>query len=165
MLVLPLIIPPIFIFGVWVGNMLARKMPFFAQFSRFVAVGFLNTAIDFGTLNILSNVSHVTSGLIIGVVNVPGFLLAVVNSYVWNKMWVFKNQDKKGFFHNFPSFLAVTVIGLVINSGIIVFTTTYVTPTVSNASVWLNIAKAGATVVSLVWNFLGYKFIAFKKGA
>lgn len=167
LLALPLILPPFFALGVWIGKILGKKIAFLPQFSRFVAIGFLNTAIDFGVLNLLSSASGVTSGLIVGGINIPGFLIAVTNSYVWNKLWVFRNTDgttKEGFFHDLPKFLAVTVLGVALNSGIVVLATTYINPiATSNASVWLNLAKAAATLLTLVWNFLGYKFVVFKK--
>lgn len=163
LLVLPLVVPVLFIFGVWLGRALGKisKLFFVPQFSRFVAVGFLNTAIDFGMLNILSRTSGVHSGLFLGSINIPGFVLAVGNSYIWNKIWVFHDRDKENFLKDFPKFLAVTLVGLIINSGLIIFITAY-TPA-ANTGLWLNIAKASATVVTLVWNFLGFKLIVFNR--
>ncbi len=158
---LPLAVPILFAFGLWWGKFLSRWFAFFAQFAKFAAVGFLNTAIDFGVLNILSLATGVTKGFILGGVNVPGFTLAVVNSYFWNKYWVFKGRESVA--SELPKFLAVTFIGLLINSGLIVLITTYVTPLLGfQASVWLNLAKVFATTVSLMWNFAGYKFLVFK---
>lgn len=151
--------------GVWLGNFLSRKIQIFAQLAKFAAVGFLSTAIDFGVLNLLSMSSGITEGFKIGGVNVPGFAVAVFNGYLWNQLWVFKARGEgESLFHDFPKFLAVTIIGLLINSGIIVVITTYVVPSFgAGKEQWLNLAKAGATAVSLVWNFAGYKLIVFRK--
>jgi putative flippase GtrA len=163
LLVLPLLVPPLWVFGVWLGGFLGRWLPFMAQLGKFAAVGFLNAAIDFGTLNLLSAATNITKGLVIGGVNIPGFALAVMNSYFWNKFWVFKDRDDKGVFGDFPTFLAVTVVGLIINSGAVVVITTYISPFFGiNDSAWLNFAKAVAAVVSLGWNFIGYKFFVFR---
>ncbi|QQG45162.1 MAG: GtrA family protein [Candidatus Sungiibacteriota bacterium] len=162
-LALPLAVPVIFVAGIWVGGFVSRWFGFFSQLSKFAAVGFLNTAIDFGVLNVLSILTGVTGGFILGGVNVPGFSLAVINSYFWNKFWVFRDRTEKGVFEDFPKFLAVTLLGLLLNSGIVVFITTYVPPILPvGQDVWLNIAKAAATAVALVWNFVGYKFLVFR---
>jgi len=166
--ILPLAIPPLFALGMWFSGLLSHRLPFMAQFGKFAAVGFLNTAIDFGVLNLLSAAIGVTAGFIIGGVNVPGFGIAVFNSYFWNKLWVFSDREKENIFHDFPKFLAVTFIGLIINSVIVILLTTYLVPFAALSGriwryVWLNISKAAATVISLVWNFTGYKFFVFRK--
>lgn len=159
---LPLIIPPILILGIWLGKLLSGYLSFISQFSKYAAVGFLGAAIDFGMLNVLSIALGVTAGLTIGWINVPGFLLAVINAYVWNKLWVFESGVEGGLFKDFPKFLGVTVSGLLINSGIIVLATTYIPPVWGAAdAVWLNLAKIAATIVVIIWNFSGYKFLVF----
>ena len=164
LIALPLIMVVLFLFGVWLGKVLGKLMSFIPQFSRFVAVGLLNTAIDFGTLNIISAITGVHSGVVVGGINIPGFIIAVCNSYFWNKVWVFHDKDKKGFFADFPRFITVTLIGLLINDVLIFIITTYTVPFGNvNPTTWLNIAKAIATVFTLIWNFLGYKLIVFNR--
>ena len=163
-------IPMLWAMGVWLGKFLSRWIPFFAQFGKFATVGFLSSAIDFSILNMVSAATGVTAGIIVGWVNVPGFIVATVNGYLWNKLWVFGAQDGRGVFHSFPKFLAVTIVGLLINSGIIILLTSY-NPTAAfplssqrgfTAAEWLNIAKVIATALALIWNFIGYKLIAFR---
>lgn len=61
-------------------------------------------------------------------------------------------------------FFAVSVVGVLINSGIITLLTSYVDPVFGlNEKLWLNLAKAAATAVSLVWNFAGYKVFVFRR--
>jgi putative flippase GtrA len=55
------------------------------QFGKFLAVGTLNTGIDFGTLNLLSWLTGIYGGVRLAPVNVPGVLLALANSYLLNK--------------------------------------------------------------------------------
>ncbi len=163
--ILPLAAAVLFAFGVWIGETLGKKILVLSQFSRFVAVGFLNTAIDFGILNILSTWSGITAGLKIGGVNIPGFIVAVINSYFWNKLWVFKDRNKKeGVMNDFLKFLTVTIIGMLLNSGIVILITTYIPPLAGiSSSAWLNAAKASASIISLIWNFLGFKLIVFNR--
>lgn len=152
------------LFGVWLGEILGRWMPVFRQFAKFAAVGFLNTAIDFGTLNLLSFATGITSGFIIGGVNVPGLLVASMNSYLWNKLWVFaKPEEREHLFHDFPKFVAVVSVGIFLNSGMVIGITTYINPLFGlGPESWLNVAKVAATAISLFWTFFGFKFFAFR---
>lgn len=66
----------------------------------------------------------------------------------------------------FLSFLIVSLIGLLINSVIIVLATRVITPGLENtvnADTIKNVAKILATAFSLIWNFVGYKLIVFKR--
>lgn len=164
LMILPLVFPILFVIGLFVVSFLSRFLPPFAQFGKFAAVGFSSTAIDFGVLNILSLATGITAGFILGGVNIPGFGVAVVSSYFWNKFWTFKAGGEGSLFQDFPKFLAVAVVGLVLNSGIVIFVTTYTPPFFGlNPQTHLNIAKVIATLLVLFWNFLGFKFIVFRK--
>jgi len=160
------VVPLCWIFGLWFGRFMSRFLGFMYQFAKFVVVGFLNTAIDFGVLNLLSITTGLTSGILLGGVNVPGFTLAAINSYFWNKYWVFKKKEpgeQKNIYKEILSFAIVIIIGAVLNGGVVVLLTTYVSPLGGmTAERWLNIAKVGATVISLVWNFVGFKLIVFR---
>ncbi len=68
--------------------------------------------------------------------------------------------------HMFSSFLLISLVGLLINSGVIALASNIITPYLSgyiSADLIKNAAKVLATGFSLVWNFLGYKLIVFKK--
>lgn len=157
------ILPFLWVFGVWFGLFLSHWLPFMKQFGKFAAIGFLSAAIDFGVLNVISIISGVTKGVIVGGVNIPGFTLAVLNGYVWNKKWTFESHDGEPLFHDFLKFLAVTLGGLFINSSIVILATTYVAPQFGfSQEAWLNIAKVFANAFGLIWNFVGYKFVVFR---
>ena len=151
--------------GMRIAERFAGRYLFIAQFTRFLAVGFMNTSLDFGILNLLSSATGVTSGVVVGGVNAPGFFAAILNSYFWNKLWVFKDRDEnKHILKDFPLFFFITFIGLILNSGIIILITTYVSPVFGlSSNAWLNFAKVCATALSLFWNFTGYKLFVFKR--
>lgn len=161
--ILPLAAPVLFACGIWIAGFLSKRVQILGQIGKFAAVGVLNTAIDFGALNILSFATGIAEGLKIGGVNIPGFALAVFNSYFWNKFWVFKQKEGE-IIGDLPKFLAVSIGGLFLNSGTIVLLTTLVPPFWGlSDGTWLNLSKVAATAVSLLWNFLGYKFLVFKQ--
>jgi len=159
-LLLFLIIPILGISGLFVASLIGKKISLLWQFGKFAAVGFLNTAIDFGILNFLIALTGVSKGVGIIPINTTSFSIALVNSYFWNKEWVFPGRKQA----NFALFVAVTLIGLSINSGIVYVLTTYISPiVVESDKLWANLAKVLATAISLFWNFAGYKLIVFKR--
>ena len=146
--------------GLAFAGLISKKIPLLWQFSKFALVGVLNTAIDFGILNLLIFVTGIASGLAIIPLNAVSFSTAIVNSFFWNEKWVFKAKKEA----NFITFVVVTLIGLAINSAIVYTITTYVPPTfVDSQTLWANLAKVLATGISLIWNFAGYRLIVFKK--
>lgn len=163
---LPVLVPVLWIIGLALGRILLRRLSFIYQFAKFVVVGFLNTSIDFGILNLLSIYTGITSGFFIGGVNVPGFILASMNSYFWNKFWVFRKEKKEGEKTNYSDFLTfagVTLVAVLLNGGIVILITTFVNPLFGlSPERWLNIAKVFATAFSLIFNFVGYKFLVFR---
>jgi putative flippase GtrA len=133
------------------------------QFSKFVVVGFINTAIDFGVLNLLMFATGIREGAILFVLNAISFSVATTNSYLWNKYWTFRDKDSAKVVE-IGQFLVVSIIGALINSGIVFAISTFVDPMFGlSQAVWVNAAKVVATGISLIWNFLGYKFIVFKR--
>jgi len=136
-----------------------------AQISKFVVIGFLNTAIDFAILNLLMWWTGIYSGNWIILLNAIAFSVAVTNSYFWNKYWTFKAKETaENKIKEFSQYLAITLVGMALNTATVYLITTFVPPVLGvNKELWANLAKVAATGISLVWNFIGYKFIVFKK--
>lgn len=64
----------------------------------------------------------------------------------------------------FSLFVGVSLVGTIINSGIVGLVTGFVPPLFGlNPKLWANMAKVAATAVALIWNFIGYKVLVFKK--
>jgi dolichyl-phosphate beta-glucosyltransferase len=161
---LPLVMALLWVVGLWLARQMANWIEIILQIAKFAEIGVLNTLINFGFLNLISLLTGVTSGLSVGGINIPGTILAASNSYFWNKFWVFKKIDKKGIFADAPGFILVTIIGLLINSVIIVLFTSDIRPAFAVSSAgWLNIGKVIATLIGILVDFLGYKFLVFKK--
>lgn len=154
---------------------LIKKYSVLTQFSKFVVIGFINTAIDFTVLNLLVWQTGIYKGRWIILLNVIAFTTAVINSYFWNKFWIFHlsvNVDNKTFnstpqktkTKEFSQFIIVSLIGAAINSYVVYNLTTFMPPFLDlSERLWVNFVKVTATGVSLIWNFLTYKFIVFRK--
>jgi len=136
-------------------------VPILWQLSKFILVGILNTSIDFGILNLLIFATGYDKGLPVALLNSVSFSCAIVNSYYWNKTWVFRgSQQHRG---EFPQFLVVTIISAIVSSLIVGAMTQYINPPGHLSSEqWANVAKAVSVVFAVVWNFLGFKFVVFR---
>lgn len=146
--------------GMVFAYFLGKKAAILWQLAKFGLVGVLNTAIDFGILNYLSSYAGVTEGIQLVPIKAVSFLVALINSYWWNKNWVFEGRKKA----NALTFVVISTIGISINvSTVYILTTLFPAPAGLSSQIWLNIANVGATLMSLGWNFLGYRLIVFKK--
>ena len=135
-----------------------KKGDIFYQFSKFFLVGGMNVLIDLGILSLLIVLFKIDKGLWYSAFKGFSFLLATVNSYFWNKLWTFETEKGK-----FDRFLAVSLIGLLINVGTASLIVNLISiPFGLTAGAWAIIGALGGSLASLTLNFLGYKFIVFK---
>lgn len=133
------------------------------QFAKFGAVGILNTAIDFLVLNLMLVVLGGASGASLVFSNSVAFLVASANSYVWNRKWTF-SEGGSGSLKQFSFFLMLTLGGVIINTLILFWAVNGLErPSGLSPWLWVNLAKTGATAASMMWNYLAYKHLLFKK--
>lgn len=134
------------------------------QFVRFAIIGAVNTGIDFLILNLLIFATGIKEGNGLIPLNLISFSIAVINSYFLNKHWAFKDKTSGEGAKKFSAFLAVSVVGALINTTVLRVVATNIDPLFNlDQTLWVNVAKAFATGISLVWNFIGYKLFVFKK--
>ena len=143
----------------------------YLQFIKFVAVGLLNTAIDWIVFFLLQLINFFS--LYSPLAKAISFLIAAVNSFFLNSYWTFKKEFKsslagseknklaKGSVY-FGRFFAVSLVGWVIN------TLTY-TIAFSALPHFLpsNLTKIGslalASAAGIIWNFFANKYWTYKK--
>lgn len=163
-------------FGLAIVHMISRKIAVFWQLGKFGVTGVLNVCVDLGVLSLLIFIS--TSYLQIEPKNVIfsgisfltfysvyksiSFIVANINSYFWNKYWTFHQEEKKK--TEFFQFFIVSVVGFIVN--VVSASTVFkFIPPVAGLSYeqWALISAIIGSIAGLAWNFLGYKFIVFKK--
>ena len=119
-----------------------------ARFARFAAVGALGAAVDFTALNL----AHKAVGLPLVAANTLSFTLAVLSNFTWNRLWTFPESRARPIRSQLPRFALVNVVGLVINTLILVGLQAAFRDLVGDP--WdYNLAKAVAIVIVLFWNF------------
>ena len=64
----------------------------------------------------------------------------------------------------FIQFFSITIVSFFINVGVASFVVNTIKPQLGfNAIIWANIGAIIASIIGSLWNFVGYKFIVFKK--
>ena len=150
--------------GLVIAHFLSKTISVAYQFAKFMLVGGLNFLIDMGVLNFLvfytdSPVGPKQSGL-----KGISFIIAVINSYFWNKLWTFKRTTIERVGKEFFQFFLVSIIGFLIN---LVVDYAFVNFLSTTAEIplksWAQLSAMAAAIVVLFWNFIAYKLVVFKK--
>lgn len=174
------IIPFFFIgapFGLAVCHLLAQKIAVFWQLGKFAVTGALNFCVDLGILSMLTFVfksffnigakdlviTSLTFLTFYSLFKATSFIIANINSYYWNKYWTFHaGEDKKS---EFVQFFIVSVIGFAVN--VLFASAVFKIGSAANANLstdqWGLLGAVVGSIAGLAWNFIGYKFIVFKK--
>jgi len=176
-IVLPIGFPILCLVFLYIAFLIAKKITILRQASKFILVGGLNTLVDWGALSFLIFIFrkslNINTGTVIFTVfsvtiiyytlfKALSFILATVNSYIWNKLWTFQRKTDEAAGKEFSQFMIVTVLGFLINVGIASIIFKFIAPVGGlNNDQWAIIAAAIATMISMIWNFIGYKFIVF----
>lgn len=65
-----------------------KKRQTIVQFIKYAMVGCLNTAVTLGVIFILNSLFEIN----LYVANAIGYVAGLINSFIWNKKWVFKSS-------------------------------------------------------------------------
>ncbi len=138
-----------------------------AQFIKFFITGLINTFIDFSILNSLIIVFGLGETLLnYFVFKAISVFAAVTNSFFWNKKWVFKKESSgKELKKEMSMFYLIAFVGVGLNVAIATGTFSVLRnlfPEVGEL-ILANLGALIALVAVMLWNFLGYKYIVFKR--
>lgn len=143
-----------------------------AQIGKFVSVGVLNTLVDIGFFNLFRKIKGFTATR----ASYVSTTIAMIGSYFLNKSWTFASKGNVA--AEALKFFAITILGLyIIHNGIVYLLTKKVLwpgklalkivrafpflKKLSDGFVTDNFAKICAIAVTLIYNFLMYKFFVF----
>lgn len=128
-------------------------------FARFAAVGAVNTAIDFGVFNVIVLSASDYSAPFVVLANTVSFGVSVPVSYVLNSRFTFRAPLA---LHALAKYFLVSVGGRVLYNAVLFSLVLWLDPA---DVVKLNAVKLVALVVSLVWNFVGYRYYALRQAS
>lgn len=174
---LPIYFPILSAVSLYLAYLINKKITFIYQVAKFALIGGLNTLIDWGILALLiltfeQRLQIQSSQALVKILFITitfytlykaiSFMVATVNSYLWNKFWTFTRKTKEQASKELAQFFVVSIVGFLINVGIASWVFIKILPIGGlNSSQWGILAAVIATATSMIWNFLGYKFIVF----
>ena len=144
------------------------------RFLKFAVVGMLGTGIDFGVLNLLI----LTFGFSKVLAKTCSFTVAVINSFIWNRLWTFREARDRPVGPLIVQFFLVSVGGLLLNQVIFLSLDAWVlgeagalaAPMAALAlniglahyKLAYNLSNAVATIIVLFWNFGANRLWTFR---
>jgi putative flippase GtrA len=162
-LILAIGLPILALIGLWISYLIGKKFLFVFQVAKFLLIGVLATLVDLSVFKLLGVIFLGTAFTNL-VFKGASFLVATFAKYWGNKFWAFENMEKEGMGKEITQFYVVTAISLGINVGIFSLIVNKIGPQFGTPpATWNTIGILIAAIVVSVWNFLGYKFIVFKK--
>jgi putative flippase GtrA len=137
----------------------------FERFGKWVLVGLLGSVVDFAVLNIMKRAFEAI-GLGNGwdvaldphqiqliAANAISFTAAVLSNFTWNRLWTFPESRERPIAGQLVQFSIINVLGLVINTVVLVVLDQYVFSHFLGERLSYNAAKAIAIGVVLFWNY------------
>lgn len=163
-LVLAIFMPILALIGIWICYLIGKKLLWVFQAAKFFLTGVLATLLDLGVLNALMWISGIATGWGYSIFKGIAFIVATFGKYWGNKFWAFEKKETVEMGKEMLRFFLVTAIGFGINVGVASLVVNMIGPQFGFTKIiWANIGGILAAFAAAIWNFLGYKFIVFKK--
>ena len=145
--------------------LLGKRLPVLYQFGKFASVGVLNTFVDVGVLNLEIATMGTPGAWAYRIFKAISFLAATTNSFFWNKFWTFGSQEPANASQTMKFYL-VAIGGFLINVGVASYIFSGIARPLSvSPNLWANIGAIAGVASAFLWDFLGYKYLVFKKTA
>jgi HAD superfamily phosphatase (TIGR01668 family) len=162
----------------------AKEVTTVQQIIRFLVVGASSFVIDYGLTTLMMKFIHVNGeefGIVFGrwlhdsvpflfggvtqpdkaaapVLGCAASLVAMLNSFIWNRAWTFEAKGKDRRSAQVVRFYVVSIAGSFLNASLYgVFYSAFY-----SMGRRILLAKAVAAAIVAIWNFLGQRFFAFK---
>lgn len=128
------------------------------RFLKFAVVGVIGAVIDFGTMNLLTQVGNmplVSAGTI-------SFVCAIISNFIWNRFWTYPDSRSRPIARQLSMFFAVNIAGVAIRIPILHFIEPPFFRLVSGMNIRAplspellakNLTLALAVGIVMLWNF------------
>lgn len=158
-LIFVILFPILSAIGLWLTDLMGRKIFFVKQAGRFFLVGAFADVIDIKVFQFLFWLAPFSI-----LFKAVSFLVATFIKYWWNKYWAFSAEgghEKENTYKEAAQFFLVTMVGLGINVVSFYFFDKIEVGLPSN--IWTELSIIFSALIAAIWNFLAYKFFVFKK--
>lgn len=143
------------------NNSLERK-----RFIRFALVGISGAVVDFGVFNLLASLLGVHASISQAI----SFTLAVINNFIWNRLWTYPETRGSSPVKQLIQFSLVNVIGLGIRTALfsliekhmINLAATVIPHVLTPTIVGHNLTLAFVILVVMLWNYFANRYWTFK---
>lgn len=153
-------VPILFVIFLWLAYIIGRKLLVVLQIAKHSLVGAFATVID---LNIFETMAFLFS---LNPLLSKGFSFFVATSikFLGNKQWSFEKRGRDGIEKEIIKFFIVAIVGVGIDvSSFFYFTNILGSQFQLPEHIWIKLSVIFAALIAAVWNFLGDKFLVFKK--
>jgi len=161
---LSIFLPILALICLWFAYLIGKKFLFVFQLAKFLLIGAFFALIDLTVLNFLMIYFGITEGTPYLIFVAVSFIVATCLKYVADKYWAFEKTEKTQLGVEFRKFFIITLI----SAGIQICVADLVVNRIGvrlgiDPLIWGNIGKIAGITIASAWNFIGYKFIVFKK--
>jgi putative flippase GtrA len=132
------------------------------RFIKFAIVGSIGAVVDFGIMNILTQLS--TPFVFASIIS---FIAAVISNFLLNRYWTYPDSREKTFTQQMVQFFIISLVGLAIRTPMLawmeirliklsaaVIPPTFLTPEI----IGHNVSLAIAILVVMMWNFFANRY-------
>lgn len=129
--------------------------------TRFLIVGGLSTLIEVGAFNLFVY----AFGWNLVVAKIAASLVALINAYIGNREWAFKDRDRRGRVAEILLFLAVNLICTGLGAGIVWLGAELVQGSTGRAPgpALVNIVNLASIAIIVVVRFFLYHYVVFRR--
>ena len=150
------VLPALFILALWIADAVGNWKLFVRQAAKFVMAGTFADVVDIKVFQLL--IIFAPLPLVFKAIS---FFVGTFIKYWCDKYWTFEKKERAGMTKEMVKFFMVAIMGALIN--VVSFYYFSKIRTVIPASLWTELSIILAAITAGLWNFLGYKFLVFKK--
>jgi putative flippase GtrA len=142
----------------WFFDLIKKILNYFLKFEfiRFGIVGFFNTVIDYGMMNLLMFWLKINQGSGFTAIKTFSIITAVIFSYYANLYWTFKL--KKGNTSQLFQFVVLSIITIGVNVWFASYLVNYINVPF-NKYLWANIASFIGAIIAIMMRYFGSRII------
>ncbi len=137
------------------------------RFIKFALVGLTGTVVDFGVMNLL----RLVVGLPLVWAQGISFVAAVINNFLWNRLWTYPESRDKGATWQLIQFFLINVIGIAIRTPLISWLDQLILRfinqlnmniSIENYVISQNLALAVSISIVMLWNYFANRYWTFR---